>query len=251
MLGGRINVVEEPESVLFTNVGEFLPGSVEEVIRRDAPLDVYRNRFLAEAMVQLNMIDTIGSGIKRMFIKQRQRSFPMPDYDLNEPGRVRVRIIGKVIDERYTRMLSARPDLDLLDVIALDKVQKGHRVTNDEFKSLKSKRLVEGRRPKLFVSAEVAAATDTKADYIKRRGFDKEHYKKMVVAYLEKFGQARRDELDRLLLEKLSDALTQPQKREFIRNLLQGLRREGLIEPQGATRWATWRLRTPPRDDRD
>ena len=34
---------------------------------RDAPPEVYPNRFLAEAMVNLNMIDTIGSGIKRMF----------------------------------------------------------------------------------------------------------------------------------------------------------------------------------------
>jgi ATP-dependent DNA helicase RecG len=137
------------------------------------------------------MIDTIGSGIKRMFTKQRQRNFPMPDYDLSEKGRVKVRIIGKVIDEKYTRMLMARTDLDLLDVIALDKVQKGKPLTEDEFKSLKSKELIEGRRPKLFVSAAVAAATDTQAEYIKNRAFDKEHYKKMVVAYLTKFGEPR------------------------------------------------------------
>ncbi len=86
--GGRINVVEESESLLFTNVGDFLPGTVVEVIRRDAPPEIYRNRFLAEAMVNLGMIDTIGSGIKRMFQKQRDRNFPMPDYDLSEAQRV-------------------------------------------------------------------------------------------------------------------------------------------------------------------
>jgi len=59
-----------------------------EVIRRDAPPEIYRNRFLAEAMVNLGMIDTIGSGIKRMFQKQRDRNFPMPDYDLSEAQRV-------------------------------------------------------------------------------------------------------------------------------------------------------------------
>ena len=37
----------------------------------------------------------------------------MPDYDLSEPERVKVRIIGKVIDEKYTRMLKSRPNLDL------------------------------------------------------------------------------------------------------------------------------------------
>ena len=98
-----------------------------------------------------------------------------------------------MIDEKYTRMLMARTDLDLLDVIALDKVQKGKPISEEEFKSLKEKKLIEGRRPNLFVSAEVAAATETRADYIKKRAFDKDHYKKMVVAYLEavRRGEAR------------------------------------------------------------
>ena len=74
-----MNVVETTSSVLLTNVGSFLPGDVDKVIRQDAPLEIYRNPFLAEAMVNLNMIDTQGGGIKRMFQKQRQRFFPMPD----------------------------------------------------------------------------------------------------------------------------------------------------------------------------
>jgi ATP-dependent DNA helicase RecG len=240
--GGKINVVESPDSLLFTNVGEFLPGSVEEVIRRDAPPEVYPNRFLAEAMVNLNMIDTIGSGIKRMFTKQRQRSFPMPDYDLGERNRVKVRIIGRVIDEKYTRMLMARTDLDLLDVIALDKVQKGKALSEEEFRSLKDKKLVEGRRPNLIVSAAVAAATETKAEYIKKRAFDKDHYKAMVIAYLKQFGEAKREDIDKLLLDKLSDTLSDEQKENFLTNLLQEMRKDGRIRTEGSKRWATWRL---------
>jgi ATP-dependent DNA helicase RecG len=243
-LGGRINVVEDPESLLFTNLGEFLPGSVEEVIRRDAPPELYRNRLLAEAMVNLNMIDTIGSGIKRMFTTQRQRNFPMPDYDLSEARRVKVRIVGKVIDERYTRMLMQRTDLGLVEVIALDKVQKGRSITEEEFKLLKKKRLVEGRRPNLYVSAEVAAATDSKADYIRKRAFGKPHYKKMVGDYLQEFGIANRADFDNLLLGKLSDALTDEQKQHFVQNLLQEMRREGFIQPSGGKRGkgAKWEL---------
>jgi len=216
--GGKINIVEESGSLLFTNVGEFLPGSVEEVVARDAPPELYPNRFLAEAMVNLNMIDTIGSGIRRMFTKQRQRNFPMPDYDLSEWDRVRVRIIGKVIDEKYTRMLTTRTDLELWDVIALDKVQKGSPISDEEFRLLKAKKLVEGRRPNLFVSAEVATATETRAEYIKKRAFDKEHYKKMVSAYLGKFGEAKREDIDKLLMDKLSDALDDDQRRNAITN---------------------------------
>lgn len=44
-------------------------------------------------MVELYMVDTIGSGIKRMFYLQRQRLFPMPDYDLSD-NKVKVTIVG-------------------------------------------------------------------------------------------------------------------------------------------------------------
>jgi ATP-dependent DNA helicase RecG len=246
--GGRINVVEEEEVLLFTNLGDFIPGSVEEVIRRDAPPEFYRNRFLADAMVNLNMIDTIGSGIKRMFTKQRQRYFPMPDYDLSETGRVKVRIIGKVIDEKYTRMLMLMPGLNLFDVIALDKVQKGKLLALDEYKTLKTKRLIEGRRPNLFVSAKVAAATETRADYIKKRAFDKDHYKRMIEDYLEEFKEATRHDIDELIMDKISDALDIDQKKNFITNLLQEMRREGIIKSRGTTRWANWFLSKTPSD---
>ena len=245
--GGKINVVEEPDSLLFTNVGEFLPGSVEEAILRDAPPELYPNRFLADAMVNLNMIDTIGSGIKRMFTKQRQRNFPMPDYHLSEADRVRVRIIGKVIDEKYTRLLMGRADFDLMDVIALDKVQKCKPISQDEFKSLKGKKLVEGRRPNLFVSAKVAAATETMVDYLKKRGIDKVYCQRMVRKLLRTQGRATRRDFDKLLLGKLSDALGDEQKKNLITNLLQEMRRDGVIRTVGGKRGrgAEWELYNP------
>ena len=203
-LGGRINVVETPDTLLFTNLGSFLPGSVEEMIRSDAPPEIYRNPFLAQAMVNLNMIDTIGSGIKRMFTRQRERSFPLPDYELDDPQKVAVRLTGQVLDENYTQLLLSRTELDLMDVIALDRVQKKRPLDDESFQRLKAQKLIEGRRPNLFVSAKIAAATGDKAAYIKNRAFDKQHYKDMVVAYLEKFGEATRAELDKLLLDKLS-----------------------------------------------
>jgi ATP-dependent DNA helicase RecG len=242
--GGHINVVEEPDSLLFTNLGDFLPGSVEEVIRQDAPPELYRNRLLAEVMVNFNMIDTIGSGIKRMFMKQRERFFPLPDYDLAEKGRVKVRIFGKILDEHYSRVLIEKTDLDFWEVIALDKVQKEKTITDEEFRSLKRRGLVEGRRPNLYVSARIALATETKADYIRKRPFDKKHYMKMVQEYLAKFRTATRAEINELLIIKISDALSQEQKRNSITNLLQEMRRKGTIRPVEGKRGkgARWEL---------
>jgi ATP-dependent DNA helicase RecG len=187
-----------------------------------------------------------------MFTKQRQRNFPMPDYDLGESGRVRVRIMGKVIDEKYTRMLMGRADLDLMDVIALDKVQKRKPINEHEFKSLKGKKLVEGRRPNLIVSAEVAAATETTMDHLKRRGIDKAYCRKMVVELLGRQGQATRHDFDKLLLAKLSDALDNGQKKNLITNLLQEMRRDGVIRPVGGKRGkgAKWELCNPAQESR-
>ncbi|HRN46618.1 MAG TPA: putative DNA binding domain-containing protein [Niabella sp.] len=75
-LNGKISVVEREDGILtFSNSGTFIPESVEHVINADAPESRYRNPFLANAMVNLNLIDTIGSGIKRMFNIQRKNTF--------------------------------------------------------------------------------------------------------------------------------------------------------------------------------
>ena len=110
---------------------------------------------------------------------------------------------------------------ELLHNCALDKVQKKYPLSDDEFSRLKRLKLVEGRRPNLFVAARIAEATHGTVDYIRYRAFDKAHYKKMVIAFIKKFGSASRSEIDNLLYEKLPDILSHDQKKNKIRNLLQ------------------------------
>jgi ATP-dependent DNA helicase RecG len=249
-LQGRINVVEQDNHLLFTNVGSFLPKSVEAVIAQDSPPDVYRNQFLANAMVGLNMIDTIGSGIKRMFQKQRERLFPMPDYDLYEPQRVKVKITGKVLDENYAAVLLTQTELPLQTVIALDRVQKHYAISDVEAQTLRTAKLIEGRKPNYVVSARIAALTDTRAEYIKHRTLDKKHYKGLVVEYLKKFESAEKRDIEEFMLDKLSESLTVKQKRDFVRNLLQEMRREGAIRSDKPRRGAKWGLAHPPPENK-
>jgi len=242
-LHGRIVVVEFPDRVLLTNVGDFLPGDVETVIRQDAPQTIYRNPFLADAMVELNLIDTRGGGIKRMFETQQRRSFPLPDYDLTEPGRVAVSISGRILDERYTRLLMERTDLDLRQVILLDQVQKGQRIERDEHRRLKAAGLVEGRYPSLMVAAAVAKATGETGRYIRERGLDKQYYLDLVLALVREHGPVGRKDVDDALLAKLPDRLTPEQKRTKVRNLLHELVRKGRIHNQGTRSHPQWVLR--------
>ncbi|MEX2373969.1 MAG: RNA-binding domain-containing protein [Dehalococcoidia bacterium] len=241
---GRIVVVEFPDRVLVTNVGDFLPGDVETVIRQDAPQAIYRNPFVADAMVELNLIDTQGGGIKRMFETQRRRSFPLPDYDLSDPGQVAVSITGRIVDERYTRLLMERTDLDLAQVMLLDRVQKRLRIGQDEHRRLKSAGLVEGRYPNLIVAGAVAKITGEAGRHILERGFDKQYYRDLILALIREHAPVTRGEIDQAVIPKLPDRLTPEQKLRKVHNLLQELRRAGKIDNRGSRARPAWYFTT-------
>jgi ATP-dependent DNA helicase RecG len=236
-------VVEFPDRVIVTNLGDFLPGDVETVIRQDAPQALYRNPFLADSMVELNLIDTQGGGIKRMFETQRRRSFPLPDYDLSELGRVTVTLTGRILDERYTRLLMERTDLDLGRVVLLDRVQKGWRISREEHRLLKSGGLVEGRYPNLIVAAAVARVTGEMGRHIRERGFDRQYYLDLILALVREHGPVERRDVDEVLVPKLPDRLTPEQKRRKVRNLLQELRLAGKIVNLGSRSHSRWSVR--------
>ena len=247
-LHGRIAVIEFPDRVLLTNVGDFLPGDVETVIRQDAPQPIYRNPFLADAMVELNLIDTQGGGIKRMFETQRKRSFPLPDYDLTKQGCVVAVISGRILDERYTRLLMERTDLNLGQTMLLDRVQKKRPLNQDERRQLKAAGLVEGRYPNLIVAGAVAKALGETGRHIRERGFNNQYYLDLIMALVREHGPVSRKDVDDALLSKLSDRLTPEQKWHKVHNLMQKLRVSGSIVNQGTRQHPEWALVKTSRD---
>ncbi len=238
----RVIVTEYPDRLTFENAGGFFEGRVADYTLGHRTPSRYRNPFLAQAMVHLNMIDTMGYGIHRMFDEQRRRGFPLPDYDLSDPGRVRLTVHGRLLDENYTRLLLESAELPLGTVILLDRVQKGLAVSSADARRLRRQGLIEGRLPRLTVAAHIAAATEEKATYIRHRAFDDAHYKALVVGYLRQYEEAGRTEIDRLLLDKLSDVLSEDQRRNKVRNLLQAMRRAGTIRNAGTRGEPRWIL---------
>ena len=239
----RILVIERLGELEFQNAGEFFDGTPDDYIRSNRSPRRYRNRFLAEAMVALRMIDTMGFGIREVMWKgQASRYLPLPDYDLSEPGHVKLRIQGRFIDENYSRALLTHADMPWSDVLALDAVQKGRLPEDDLVQSLRQRGLIEGRKPRLHVTADVAAATDTEAEYIRHRAFDDRYFCDLILDYLKTFRHGQRTDFERLLAGKLSDLLSGKQKARKINNLLQRLRREGKVAADGRTKGAVWRL---------
>jgi len=238
---GRINVVEMDDQLIFTNLGTFIPGSVEKVVMEDAPEEHYRNRFLATAMFNLKMVDTAGGGIKKIFNFQRERFFPMPDYDFSD-GKVKVTITGKILDIEYARLLAKNKDLTLEEIIILDKVQKKKPLTEVEEKHLKRKKLIEGRKPNYYIGLKVASKTGQKATYSKNRAFDQSYYLDLILKSIKEHTNLERKDIDELLWNKLPDWMDEKQKKTKINNLLSQLRKKGKIENTGTFKMSNWVL---------
>ncbi len=240
--GRRINVVEHSNELIFTNAGAFIPLSIENVIEQDAPPDKYRNPFLATAMTNLKMIEIRGGGIRKMFNVQRERFFPMPDYDLSKHDTVKVKITGKVLDENYTRLLKNRADLDLKTIISLDFVQKqkGELLSDQQIKYLRNNKLIEGRKPNYYVSAKVAVFTDEKVKYTRNKAFDKQYYMDMIENFIRQHGSATRKEIDELILNKLPEYMDVKQKRSKIHNIMSEMAKKNRIKNMGSKSKSKW-----------
>lgn len=230
-LHSRILVTEKIDKLIFSNAGSFFEGNPDEYSNGEKTPEKYRNYWLANAMVNLGMIDRLGYGIHTIYLAQRNRFFPLPDYILSEQQKVVLQIYGHAIDENYSKILIERKDLTLSQVVLLDRVQKKLTITDNAATTLKKEKLIEGRKPNYYIAASVAAITDEKASYIKNKAFDKSYYKNLVIEFLTKYKQATRAEIDDLLMEKLSNILSENQKRTKIRNLLYDMsKKENLIQ---------------------
>ena len=71
----------------------------------------------------------------------------------------------------------------------------------------------------------------------------------MIVKYLRQYHKASRQDLDTLLLDKLSDVLDDAQKRNKVRNLVQAMANAGIVRNAGSRRYPQWVLVLEKKDE--
>jgi len=226
-------LLEYNDRLIFDNAGSFIPDSVEEAIHYDRPQPYYRNPFLVAAMVNLNMIDTIGSGIKKMFMIQRDRFFPMPTYDISNEKHTEVIIHGELINENYSRQLKTHPELSLDDVIALDKVQKKQPINEERMQRLRDLKLVAGVASELQV-----AGNYTKISY--------QDYKQMILDLIHQNGSATREDIVNLILPTLSPDVSIEKRQKKIANIVTRLstQEQRIKNSSNSDKYPVWALAT-------
>ena len=241
-LRGKINVEEFEDRIVFINEGAFIPETVQTALEPGYKPPYYRNTFLCNAMAKLYMIDTNSMGIQTMYQIQRNKCFPLPTYNLDTPNRVIVTIYGKILDKNYTQLLHSNENLDLETVFLLDKVQKKEIISMDDYKRLKKNGLAEGRYPNIFVSFKVAELVGQKTEYVKNLGLNDDVCKTLIISTLKKIQRASNTELLEVIDAALPAILDEKQKRKKFSNLLQDMKKSGIVDSGGGRRYAKWFL---------
>lgn len=209
----RIIVTEYADRLVFTNAGSFYDGVYEDYVEGKKTPSRYRNQFLANAMVNLKMVDSQGFGIHDMYQHQRDRYLPMPDYDMTSDSHVVLEIPGQVINREYSERLMEDTSLDISTVFLFDRLQKGKPLTKETIKKLRSQKLIEGRGKNIFISRKIAGITHQEAEYTSLSGFDDQWYRDLILKALKEHGTLRRDSFNKLLMPKLPGILSDAQKK--------------------------------------
>ena len=237
----RIVVEERIGSLRLANAGGFIEGRPEDYCAGHRTPMLYRNPWLAAAMNNIGMIDKGGFGISDMLKIQRKRFLPLPDYIGSTPVHTAFNVMGQSLSEDYSRLLMDRADLDLAEVLLLDRLQKGQPLSLEQRKALRQRGLIEGRGQRVTISARVAKATGREAEYVDAAGLGTAYLRAMVLKLLS-MGPQPRVVIDNLLLRKLpATVVGDSQGKAFIKQLLQEMSRRGDIENVGGqTRAARW-----------
>lgn len=179
-----------------------------------------------------------------MFYFQSNRFFPLPEYETND-GRIKVSITGKVLDMDFARILAQNQELSLEEIILLDKVQKRKPLSELEEKHLRTRKLVEGRRPNFYFSSQLARSVKQKAKYSNIRGFEKVYYLDLILKAIREHTFLERGDVDTLLWNKLPDWMDDKQKKTKVNHLLSELRKKGKIKNLGSLAKPKWQIHNP------
>ena len=231
----RIVFVESPGKLYYGNGGDFIPGTLEKALDHKGPQLHYRNECLCKGMVHYNMIDTVGRGIKKIFTLQRERFFPMPDYDIDkEEKTVGVTVYGKVIDERYTALLKSSNKLTLKECLWLDAIQKHRPITKAALEHLREKKLIEGKGRDTNISLGVARMTHQVPQYTKNKGLAYETLIKLILQLAHNAGEDgfKRNDAFETVENALPGTKNPKEKLRYLGRILVKMNGEGLLRTQ-------------------
>ena len=183
---------------------------MEQVVKDNSPESHYRNPFLATAMMNLNLVETAGGGVRKLFEIQKKKFFPLPEYELSA-DKVKVTFTGKIINMDLARKVAKNPDISFDELFAVDKVAKGKHISETELELLKNGSYIvaSGTVQKMTGNCPAdKSLLDIMSKKMSNKMSNKEQERfKLIIGYLEKNDLITKTEAAKLL--KVEDKTAQ------------------------------------------
>ena len=231
-----------PRKLEIVSPGGFPDGiTVDNLLWKQSP----RNRRISEACAKCGLVERSGQGANRMFEESIKEGKPQPDFTGTDAHQVAVTLRGEIQNPEFLRFLEkvgkdrlasfTTSDLLILDSIQRDvalPVELQARVPHLLEQGI-IERIGRGKGSRLIFSRGLYGHLGKAGSYTREKGLDRETNKALLLKHIE---EAKGPGASIKELEQVLPALTRRQ----VLLLLQELRTEKKIHPEGERRGARW-----------
>ncbi len=240
-----IFVRQSPQILEIVSPGGFPAGiTAENILWRQSP----RNRLLSEVLNKCGLVERSGQGVDLMFDTCIREGKPRPDFFGTDAYEVHLKLRGEIQDVSLLRFLEQvgkekQFTFSTEDLLVLDLVHRDQRVSpelQERIPRLLSNGILERRsRARYIFSQHYYQLAGKQGEYTRKRGLNREENKTLLLKHIRFRGTkgAPASELRQVLTSADST---------LIRDLLQEMKRDGLIHSRGKTRAARWYPGRPP-----
>jgi ATP-dependent DNA helicase RecG len=231
-----------PRKLEIVSPGGFPDGiTVDNLLWKQSP----RNRRISEACAKCGLVERSGQGANRMFEESIKEGKPQPDFTGTDAHQVAVTLRGEIQNPEFLRFLE-KVGKDRLasfttsDLLILDSIQRDVALSAElqaRVPHLLEQGIIErigrGKGARLIFSRGLYGHLGKAGSYTREKGLDRETNKALLLKHIE---EAKGPGASIKELEQVLPALTRRQ----ILLLLQELRTEKKIHPEGERRGARW-----------
>ncbi len=245
-MAGSIFVRQFPRRLEIVSPGGFPPGiNAENLLWRQFP----RNRRIADACAKCGLVERSGQGANRMFEESIKEGKPKPDFKGTDDYQVELTLRGEIQNPAFLRFLQNLGSERLAtfgtrDILVLDAIQREAPLPEDLKENVPHlldegviERIGRGRGVRFILSRKFHSFLGQHGAYTRRKGLDRETNKALLMKHIEE----RRDA--GAAMKEFEEVLPALSRRQIL-GLLQDLRLEGKIHPEGKRRGARWQLGT-------
>ena len=243
-LPGSIFVRQFPKRLEIVSPGGFPTGiNADNMLWRQSP----RNRRIADTCAKCGFVERSGQGANRMFEESIKEGKPKPDFNGTDDYQVELTLHGEIQNPGFLLFLQnvgaeRLATFGTNDMLVLDAVQREESLREDLKERVPHlleegviERIGRGRGARFILSRKFHSFLGQHGAYTRRKGLDRETNKALLMKHIvetRKSGAAMKE------FEEVLPAISRRQ----IFGLLQELRLEGKIRPEGERRGARWQL---------